>query len=75
MAFFTKRKTFLIPCFDIDLKEEKKLVKFLKFLENLSHSLLKKFHINGCLKKEKKQTKNYIKLNKRSLFKNPNLIQ
>ncbi len=34
MAFFTKRKTFLMPCFDIDLKEEKKLVKFLKFLEN-----------------------------------------
>lgn len=62
MAFFTKRKTFLMPCFDIDLKEERKLIRFLTFLENSGVGYIIFNYVNNNTKSGGRANVNYYNL-------------
>ncbi len=59
MAFFTDKESFLTPCFDIDLKEEEKLIKFLKFLEDYSVGHIIFNYVNNNTKLASRPNVNY----------------
>ena len=59
MSYFTTRKTFFIPSFELNMKEEEKIFKFLCLLEksNVSSIIEKKYkkgnRINNKMYKNK----------------------
>ena len=53
MSYFTTRKMFLTPSFELNVEEEEKLLKFLLFLENSNvSSIINKYIENNKGKRE-----------------------
>lgn len=50
MPYFTSRKVFLVPSFDLNLEEEEKILKFLQLLENSNVSYIIKKTIKKTIK-------------------------
>lgn len=62
MSFFTYRKQFLIPSFELNKEEEKKIDKFLKFLENSGVGYVISQHVKNNTKNGGRPSVNYYNL-------------
>ena len=62
MSFFTSRKQFLIPSFELDKEEEVKIDKFLKFLENSGVGYVISKHIKNNTRSGGRPSVNYYNL-------------
>lgn len=75
MSYFTTRKVFLTPSFDLNVKEEEKILSFLHLLEESNVASI----INKCVKNNtsqvegvfgnEKQNRNYTRIRRRGLNK------
>lgn len=62
MSYFTTRKTFLTPSFDISVKEEQKIIKFLTLLEKSGVGSIIEKHIQNNKGKGGRPNVNYYNL-------------
>ena len=62
MSYFTTRKMFLTPSFELNVEEEEKLLKFLLFLENSNVSSIINKYIENNKGKGGRPNVNYYNL-------------